>query len=628
MTGETSGPSAQDIRMASFEEKFNDLLNFVRLLVKRDTESEKQVEDINKDTSEDNTGGHSHTNLGPPPVQPSKPEERDFQLDAKVEKTMRSTKMVDASALLALAKPDVENEARTVDPNVAPRERPISKRELEHPLKALSLYKCMDNGEENVMNKKEDDHSDIRNGHSSKGSKESEKEAQSPISKKEEPKEVDHHMIPHKRTHTQECDDRKAIRDLASHSTIGQASTKSLSKRETERHRRQGTLMLHTGRYQSSRNLSSSAKLKSEPRKFCTLPMPMDELYPRLLEKRLISPVFLKQSPHLLHDSSKKCEFHFGRPGHSLEDCHALKNKVQDLVDHGILRINEGSTPSVIIAWPPERRKDETVIPSPQSQGPYYLWHSASSFDHATNTLRGESRIPHQQMRDTQTEDTLGHSEPDVPFMVQARKPSMHTVPMKKARSTLGFRANEPSRDQTERTISKEHRSLDPASPRMNSQDLDITTTEEEEVPENWKEISHHRHTQQTWRSILRQISRSLKIYIIQANGHLLQNLPNRPSVYPWVSPLISVVPHWGNFSANGKIRRQTRGSRKCYHHQELVERAEGSTKSGSKIEKVSSDRMIKSIQTDRPDELMTRSMLSALRRPEKLRSNRGMSHD
>uniref|UniRef100_A0A2N9HIQ2 Uncharacterized protein n=1 Tax=Fagus sylvatica TaxID=28930 RepID=A0A2N9HIQ2_FAGSY len=48
MMGETSGPSAQDIRMASFEEKFNDLLNFVRLLVKRDTESEKQVEDIDK----------------------------------------------------------------------------------------------------------------------------------------------------------------------------------------------------------------------------------------------------------------------------------------------------------------------------------------------------------------------------------------------------------------------------------------------------------------------------------------------------------------------------------------------------------------------------------------------------
>uniref|UniRef100_A0A2N9IGJ5 Retrotransposon gag domain-containing protein n=1 Tax=Fagus sylvatica TaxID=28930 RepID=A0A2N9IGJ5_FAGSY len=392
------------------------------------------------------------------------------------------------------------------------------------------------NGEENVMNKKEDDHSDIRSlqgqplypsnqgdtiephsdvdGHSSKGSEEFEKEAQSLISKKEEPKEVDRRMTPHKRhtpkdvverveqlekqldevvqsmhqlitlTGTLLKDDRKAIRDLASHSTIGQASTKSLSKRETERHRRQGTLMLHTGRYQSSRNLSSSAKLKSEPRKFCTLPMPMDELYPRLLEKKLISPVFLKQSPHLLHDSSKKCEFHFGRPGHSLEDCHALKNKVQDLVDHGILRINEGSTPSVIIAWPPEHCKDETVIPSPQSQGPTTCGIQPV---HLTTlpTLSevGEHTVPKTQPKlmsnfrnldDQCSSDKekaeyctngcvtlkrkiqeLGHSELEVPTMVQARKPSMHTVPMKKARSTLGFRANEPSRDQTERTISR-----------------------------------------------------------------------------------------------------------------------------------------------------------------------------
>jgi hypothetical protein len=356
MTGETSGPSAQDIRMASFEEKFNDLLNFVRLLVKRDTENEKQAGDINQDTFEDNTGGHSHTNLGPPPVQPSKPEERDFQLDTKVEKTMRSTKMMDASALLALAKPDVENEARTVDPNVAPENDPPPKgnwNTFEGP-QSLQMY---DNKEENVVNKKEDDHSDIRSlqgqplylgdqgdtigphfdadGHSSKGRKESEKEAQSPISKKEEPKEVDHPMIPHKRytpknvverveqlekrldevvqsmhqlitlTGTLLKDNRKAIRDLASHSPREQASTKSLSKRETRRHRRQETLMLHTERYQSGRNLSSVAKLKLESRKFCTLPMPMDELYPRLLEKRLISPVFLKQSPLLLHDSSK-----------------------------------------------------------------------------------------------------------------------------------------------------------------------------------------------------------------------------------------------------------------------------------------------------------------------------------
>uniref|UniRef100_A0A2N9FGQ3 Uncharacterized protein n=1 Tax=Fagus sylvatica TaxID=28930 RepID=A0A2N9FGQ3_FAGSY len=320
MMGETSGPSAQDIRMASFEEKFNDLLNFVRLLVKRDTESEKQVEDINKDTSEDNTGGHSHTNSGPPLVQPSKPKEGDFQLDVKVEKTMGSTKMND---------PSPKGNWNT----------------LEGP-QSLQMY---GNGEENVMNKKEDDHSDIRS-------------------------------------------------------------------------------------------------LQGQP------------LYPSN-QGDTIEP-------------------------HSDRIVHALKNKVQDLVDHGILRINEGSTPSVIIAWPPERRKDETVIPSPQSQGPTTCGIQPV---HLTTlpTLSevGEHTVPKTQPKlmsnfrnldDQCSSDKekaeyctnrcvtlkrkiqeLGHSELEVPTMVQARKPSMHTVPMKKARSTLGFRANEPSRDQTERTISR-----------------------------------------------------------------------------------------------------------------------------------------------------------------------------
>uniref|UniRef100_A0A2N9FKD7 Uncharacterized protein n=1 Tax=Fagus sylvatica TaxID=28930 RepID=A0A2N9FKD7_FAGSY len=287
MTGETSGPSAQDIRMASFEEKFNDLLNFVRLLVKRDTESEKQVEDIDKGR-------------------------KDYE---------RSTKMVDASALLALAKPDVENEARTVDPNVAPENDPSPKgnwNTLEGP-QSLQMY---GNGEENVMNKKEDDHSDIRSlqgqplypsnqgdtiephsdvdGHSSKGSKESEKEAQSPISKKEEPKEVDHPYDP---------------------------------------------------------SQASIAKMKT------VIPSPQSQR-PTTCG---IQPVHLTMLPTLSED---KVEYRTSR-------CMTLKRKIQG----------------------------------------------------------------------------LGHSEPDVPFMVQARKPSMHTVPMKKARSTLGFGANGPSRDQTERTI-------------------------------------------------------------------------------------------------------------------------------------------------------------------------------
>ena len=37
------------------------------------------------------------------------------------------------------------------------------------------------------------------------------------------------------------------------------------------------------------------------------------------------------------------------------------------------------------------------------------------------------------------------------------------------------------------------------------------------------------------------------------------------------------IVPHWGNFSRTEKL--EDRPEIKCHHHQELVERAEGSTK-------------------------------------------------
>uniref|UniRef100_A0A2N9IVD3 Uncharacterized protein n=1 Tax=Fagus sylvatica TaxID=28930 RepID=A0A2N9IVD3_FAGSY len=319
------------------------------------------------------------------------------------------------------------------------------------------------NGEENVMNKKEDDHSDIRSlqgqplypsnqgdtiephsdvdGHSSKGSKESEKEAQSPISKKEEPKEVDHRMIPHKRhtpknvverveqlekqldevvqsmhqlitlTGTLLKDDRKAIRDLASHSPIGQASTKSLSK---------------TGNRKTPKARNSHASHWAIP------------IQPKSFFLRKTKVRAEKIFPHLLHDSSKKCEFHFGRPGHSLEDCHALKNK--------------------------SIRKDETVIPSPQSQGPttcgiqpvhLTTLPTLSEMTSAVLIRRKPNTCTNRCVTLKRKIQELGHSELEVPAMVQVRKPSMHTVPMKKARSTLGFRANEPSRDQTERTISR-----------------------------------------------------------------------------------------------------------------------------------------------------------------------------
>uniref|UniRef100_A0A2N9IIC3 Retrotransposon gag domain-containing protein n=1 Tax=Fagus sylvatica TaxID=28930 RepID=A0A2N9IIC3_FAGSY len=54
MAGETSGPgpSEQEIRMVALERKFDELLSFVQLIAKRNTEDENQRKEDDKDTSE------------------------------------------------------------------------------------------------------------------------------------------------------------------------------------------------------------------------------------------------------------------------------------------------------------------------------------------------------------------------------------------------------------------------------------------------------------------------------------------------------------------------------------------------------------------------------------------------
>uniref|UniRef100_A0A2N9I3A8 Retrotransposon gag domain-containing protein n=1 Tax=Fagus sylvatica TaxID=28930 RepID=A0A2N9I3A8_FAGSY len=77
MAGETSGPgpSEQEIRMVALERKFDELLSFVQLIAKRNTEDENQRKEDDKDTSEAEPEGHSNTNATPPrPPTPPKPE--------------------------------------------------------------------------------------------------------------------------------------------------------------------------------------------------------------------------------------------------------------------------------------------------------------------------------------------------------------------------------------------------------------------------------------------------------------------------------------------------------------------------------------------------------------------------
>uniref|UniRef100_A0A2N9I771 RNase H type-1 domain-containing protein n=1 Tax=Fagus sylvatica TaxID=28930 RepID=A0A2N9I771_FAGSY len=81
--------------------------------------------------------------------------------------------------------------------------------------------------------------------------------------------------------------------------------------------------------------------LRKEPRQFTPLPMPMTELYPILIEKGLISPIVPKPygGPQRRDfNPNSACDFHFGEVGHTVENCGQLRHRVQDLIDHGVLK--------------------------------------------------------------------------------------------------------------------------------------------------------------------------------------------------------------------------------------------------------------------------------------------------
>ena len=71
------------------------------------------------------------------------------------------------------------------------------------------------------------------------------------------------------------------------------------------------------------------------------IPISYAELLPTLVEKKLLAPVQSKpkEPPYPEgYDVNAICDYHLGSTGHTTEKCGALKNKVQDLIDKGLLK--------------------------------------------------------------------------------------------------------------------------------------------------------------------------------------------------------------------------------------------------------------------------------------------------
>ncbi|KAI5425067.1 hypothetical protein KIW84_031026 [Lathyrus oleraceus] len=99
----------------------------------------------------------------------------------------------------------------------------------------------------------------------------------------------------------------------------------------------------HRPQQQTYRPRNSNQTSASYERKKVTsdpIPMTYAELYPSLIERKLITsrdPPAIPANPQWWYKPELHCVYHSGAPSHGVENCYSLKTKVQDLVRCGIL---------------------------------------------------------------------------------------------------------------------------------------------------------------------------------------------------------------------------------------------------------------------------------------------------
>jgi hypothetical protein len=449
MAGETSGPgpSEQEIRMVALERKFDELLSFVQLIAKRNTDDENQRKEDDKDTSEAEPEGHSNTNATPPrPPTPPKPEGKDSQLDSKIDSLEEKIRLIqglnsfgntDFSSMSwfpnmtvppKFKAPEFEKYNGRGDPMIhlqmycrkmAPYadNEPLliqtfqdtltgNAAEWYSQLKKISHWKELADtflAQYGFNSQIAPDRFDLQR--MEKKSNETFREyaqrwrekaarARPPLDEREMIKIfvdtlknpyfdrmmglqmqffVD--LIPVGDRIEDALKTKKIVDMTALMALAEQAAKKAPTKRKEgdvqmigrNNGRPRQVLPTFTMQPIQPRPIQAPAPtqvpapapapqmparpvgnqpndnrwLRKEPRQFTPLPMPMTELYPILIEKSLISPIVPKPygGPQRRDfNPNSACDFHFGEVGHTVENCGQLRHRVQDLIDHGVLK--------------------------------------------------------------------------------------------------------------------------------------------------------------------------------------------------------------------------------------------------------------------------------------------------
>uniref|UniRef100_A0A2N9FU38 Uncharacterized protein n=1 Tax=Fagus sylvatica TaxID=28930 RepID=A0A2N9FU38_FAGSY len=421
MAGETSGPgpSEQEIRMVALERKFDELLSFVQLIAKRNTDDENQRKEDDKDTSEGEPEGHSNTNATPPrPPTPPKPEGKDSQLDSKIDSLEEKIRLI--QGLNSFGNTDFSSMSWFPNMTVPPK---FKAPEFEKyngrgdPMIHLQMY-CRkmapyaDNEPLLIQTFQDTLTGNAAEWYSQLKKISHWKEladtflAQYGFNSQIAPDRFDLQRMEKKSNETfreyaqrwrekaararPPLDEREMIKIFVDtlknpyfDRMIGLQMQFFPNKppRKLRRKKKEGDVQMigrNNGRPRQvlptftmqpiqPRPIQAPAPTQApapvptpqvparpvgnqpndnrwprkELRQFTPLPMPLTELYPILIEKSLISPVVPRpyNGPQRRDfNPNSTCDFHFGEVGHTVENCNQLKHRVQDLIDHGVLK--------------------------------------------------------------------------------------------------------------------------------------------------------------------------------------------------------------------------------------------------------------------------------------------------
>ncbi|KAI5411982.1 hypothetical protein KIW84_056881 [Lathyrus oleraceus] len=116
--------------------------------------------------------------------------------------------------------------------------------------------------------------------------------------------------------------------------------------------------------YQPRNSNQANSNYERKKITFDLIPVSYAELYPSLIEQKLITPrdpPAIPANPQWWYKPDQHCVYHSGAPGHNVENCFPLKTKVQDLMRCGILSF-EDSGPNVTKNPLPEHGKSVNMV--------------------------------------------------------------------------------------------------------------------------------------------------------------------------------------------------------------------------------------------------------------------------